>query len=175
VRVQLEAARRLGATVHTNEKVQRFTPRSGGVEVVTDRGTYSGDALIIAAGPWISQLLPTFAPHFTVRRQVLVWFRLRDGEPVERYRSDAFPVFYWQLPRKQSLYGFPCLDERERSVKVATEQYDATTTVDTVQRTASPEEVAAVHVEGWTDRGSGRSTLPPGRNFVKYPIETSCS
>jgi len=147
VRVQLEAARRLRATIHTNEKVQRFAPRSGAIEVVTDCGAYSTDRLIVAAGPWISQLLPAFAPHFTVLRQVLIWYQLRDGEPIEHYRPDAFPVFYWQLPRKQSLYGFPCIDEGERSVKVATEQYDETTTVDTVRRSVSSEEIAAVHAE----------------------------
>jgi len=147
LRVQLKAARRLGAAIHANEKVQRFEWLSGSIEVTTDRGAYSAESLIVAAGPWISRLLPGFAPHFTVLRQVLIWYQLRDDEPIERYRPDAFPVFYWQLPRKQSLYGFPCLDERERSIKVATEQYDETTTVDTVRRSASPEEVAAVHRE----------------------------
>jgi sarcosine oxidase len=145
VRVQMDAAGRFGAAIHTNEKVQRFAQSRGGIEVVTDRATYSGDSLIVAAGPWISHLLPALTPHFTVRRQVLVWFQLAKNEPVDRYRPEAFPVFYWQLPRKQSLYGFPCLDDR--SVKVATEQYDATTTVDSVQRAASPAEIAAIHTE----------------------------
>ena len=161
LRVQLQAAQRHGATIHTMEIVQRFEPHRGGVSVITDRGTYSAEKIVLAAGPWVSQLLPpTEARHFTVRRQVLVWFQLKDGEPVERYRPDAFPVFYWQLPRKQSLYGFPCLDERERSVKVSTEQYDATTTVDAVERAVSAEEIAAIHAGYVADFMPGLSDRP---------------
>jgi sarcosine oxidase len=87
------------------------------------------------------------AQRFTIRRQVLLWFALKDGEPTERYKPDNFPVFYWQLPRKQALYGFPWIGTDEPAIKVATEQYDTTTTADTIDRNVTSEEIAAVYSE----------------------------
>ena len=49
------------------------------------------------------------------------------------------------MPRAQAIYGFPSIDGR--TLKVATEQYDTTTTPETVNRNASPEEIAEV----WRD------------------------
>jgi sarcosine oxidase len=148
VQVQLQAAKRAGAATHMNETVQRFESRPGHVDVVTDRGAYRADKVVLAAGPWVPKLLPpALARAFTIRRQVLAWFQLADGVPAERYRPEAFPVFYWQLPRRQSLYGFPYIGNGEPSIKIATEQYDTMTTAEAVDRTISPEEIAAVHSE----------------------------
>jgi sarcosine oxidase len=142
----LRAAERHGATIQTGEIVQRLEPRSGGVDVITDRATYSADRVVLSVGPWLPNFLPQpLAQHFTIRRQVLLWFALKDGEPVERYKPEAFPVFYWQLPRRQALYGFPWVGTAEPAIKVATEQYDATTTADTIDRNVTPEEIEAVY------------------------------
>jgi sarcosine oxidase len=148
VRVQLHAAARHGARLHTNEIVQRFDAQSTGVEVVTDKATYSADKIVVSAGPWLPDMLPkSLSRQFTIRRQVLLWFALKGGEPIERYKPDAFPVFYWQLPRKQALYGFPWIDTDEPAIKVATEQYDVTTTANTIDRNVTPDEIAAVYDE----------------------------
>src|SRR3569832_454246 len=145
VTVQIEAARRLGAALHTGETVTTFTPDASGVRVVTDKGEYRAAHLVIAAGPWLPQLVPAMARHVTIRRQVLVWFRVADGAPIAHFQPERFPVFYWQVPRSQASYGFPSIDGR--TLKVATEQYDTTTTPETVNRNASPEEIAEV----WRD------------------------
>jgi sarcosine oxidase len=146
VRVQLQAATRHGAQLNTNEVVERFDANKNGVEVVTNKTTYSADKVVLSAGPWLPDFLPkSLAQNFTIRRQVLLWFALKDGEAPERYRPEAFPVFYWQLPRKQALYGFPWIDTDEPAIKVATEQYDTTTTAQTVDRNVTPEEIAAVY------------------------------
>jgi sarcosine oxidase len=146
VRAQLQAASRHAARLQTNEIVERFNAGKSSVEVVTDKATYTSDKIVVSAGPWLPDLLPkSLSRQFTIRRQVLLWFALRDGEPVERYKPDAFPVFYWQLPRKQALYGFPWIDTVEPAIKVATEQYDTTTTAQTIDRNVAPEEIAAVY------------------------------
>jgi sarcosine oxidase len=146
VDVQLKAAARHGARLQTNETVERFEARKHGVEVVTDKETYSADRVVVSAGPWLPDLLPkSLSQHFTIRRQVLLWFALKDKEPIDRYKPDAFPVFYWQLPRKQALYGFPWIDTTEPAIKVATEQYDSTTTAGTVDRNVTAEEIAEVY------------------------------
>jgi len=143
VAVQIEAARRLGATLHTGETVTSFTREAAGVRVVTDNGQYRAGHLVIAAGPWLPQLAPQLSPLLKVRRQVLVWFRVAaDAEPAHLL-PERFPVFYWQVPREQAIYGFPSLDGT--TLKIATEQYKTTTTPETVNRDASPEEIAEVH------------------------------
>jgi sarcosine oxidase len=148
VDVQLKAAARHGARLQTNEVVERFEARKDGVEVVTNKATYIGDKIVVSVGPWLPDLLPkSLSRKFTIRRQVLLWFALKDGEPTDRYKPDAFPVFYWQLPRKQALYGFPWIGTDEPAIKVATEQYDATTTAQTIDRNVTPEEIAAVYNE----------------------------
>ena len=143
VAVQIEAARRLGATLHTGETVTSFTSEAGGVRVVTDNGEYRAGRLVIAAGPWLPQLVPDLAPLLTVRRQVLVWFRVAPEADRAHFLPERFPVFYWQVPREQAIYGFPSIDGR--TLKIATEQYKTTTTPETVARDASPEEIAEVY------------------------------
>jgi sarcosine oxidase len=159
VDVQFKMAARHGARLHTNEKVERFDPRSGVVEVVTDKASYTADKVVLSAGPWLPDFLPKpLSRHFTIRRQVLLWFALKDGEPTERYKPDAFPVFYWQLPRKQALYGFPWIGTDQPAIKVATEQYDTTTSAQTIDRNVTPAEIAAVYNEYVADFMPGVSS-----------------
>lgn len=145
ITVQLDAARKLGAALHTGETVISFAKDGGGVRVITDKGEYRAAHLVIAAGPWLPQLVPSLAQHFKIRRQVLVWFRVADDAPIAHFQPARFPVFYWQVPRRQAIYGFPSIDGR--TLKVATEQYDTTTTPETVERDATPEEIADI----WRD------------------------
>jgi sarcosine oxidase len=159
VRVQLQAASLHSAQLNTNEVVQRFDANKNGVAVVTDKATYTADKVVLSAGPWLPDFLAKpLAQRFTIRRQVLLWFALKEGEPTERYKPDAFPVFYWQLPRKQALYGFPWIDTDEPAIKVATEQYDITTTAQTVDRNVTPEEITAVYNEYVADFMPGVSS-----------------
>lgn len=143
ITAQLDAARRLGATLHVNETVTSFARDGAGVRVVTVKGEYRAAQLVIAAGPWLPQLVPSLKPLVQVRRQVLVWFRVADEAAAAQLRPDRFPVFYWQLPREQSIYGFPSIDGR--TLKLATEQYKTTTTPETVERDATAEEIAAFY------------------------------
>jgi sarcosine oxidase len=145
VAVQLGQARQLGAAIHTDETVASFAADAGGVRVVTNKGEYRAGQLVIAAGPWLPQLAPDLAPLFKIRRQVLVWFRVAADAVAADHRPDRFPVFYWQLPREQAIYGFPSLDGN--TLKLATEQYKTTTTPETVARDATAEEIAEFYRE----------------------------
>ena len=159
VRVQLQAAAKHGARLLANETVERFEAYQKDVKVATNKATYIADKVVLSVGPWLPDFLPKpLAQRFTIRRQVLLWFELKDGEPPTRYRPDAFPVFYWQLPRKQALYGFPWIDTDQPAIKVATEQYDAATTAQTVDRNVTPEEIAAVYSEYVADFMPGVSS-----------------
>jgi sarcosine oxidase len=146
VKAQLDEATRLGATLHYGETVTGFEASGRGVTVTTTRATYSAGKAVISAGAWLPTLLPrSAAAPFTILRQVLCWFRIDGKESLERYRPDAFPVFIWQTPRKQTIYGFPWVGTDVPAIKNATEQYDTTTTADTVERGVVPAEIADMH------------------------------
>jgi len=100
---------------------------------------------VLTAGPWLPDLIgEKLASLFRVTRQVLYWYRIADREPA-RYRPENFPVFIWQLPAPQSIYGFPAVGGPEHGVKIATEQYDVDTTPQTVDRTVGDAEARAMY------------------------------
>jgi sarcosine oxidase len=142
--VQIRLAEQLGAALHLRETALDFTSDNDGVRVVTDKGEYRADRVVLAAGPWLPKLLGQRAKLFTVRRQVLFWFRLREDAKRAAHQPERFPVFYWQVPRRQAIYGFPSVDGG-RTIKLATEQYGTQTEPDAVERTVSDEEVRAMY------------------------------
>ena len=145
VRAHLEMAAHCGATVARNERVLSFDVSTTTVTVATEHSTYEADTLIIAAGPWLPELIaPDLARRFRISRQVLFWFDI-DG-PVKPFLPENFPVFIRVAPGvDQSVYGFPALDGARGGIKVGIEQYETTTTPDRIERTVSADEIATMH------------------------------
>jgi len=147
IAAQLELAGRGGAVVRRDEKVLGFEESRGHVRVVSERGEYRARRLVVSAGPWLPELLgANWAGRFTVRRQVLYWFR--EKGPVADFAPGRFPVFIWELAgQAQPSYGFPAIDGPGGGVKIATEQHEAATTPESVAREVAPEEIRAMHEE----------------------------
>jgi sarcosine oxidase len=147
VRAHLAQAERRGAEVHRDEEVLEFDGSATGVSVRTKRARYSAATLIVAAGAWLPALLePDLAANFTIYRQTLVWFDIEG--PVEAFAPERFPIFIWELQKKrQGVYGFPALDGPRGGIKIATEQYDATTALDAVRRNVTADEVRAMYAD----------------------------
>jgi sarcosine oxidase len=145
VLAQLTLARELGATIHTQEKVAGFEAAAGGVTVTTDQARYGADKLIVAAGPWLPGLVGArLAAHFKVYRQVMFWFDVEG--PLDAFLPPRCPVFIWELQgRTQPIYGFPAVDGRRGGVKIATEQFDTSTTADAAMQAVSGEEKRVMH------------------------------
>jgi sarcosine oxidase len=102
VETHLRLAERHGATLHFAEPIDRWEHDGDGVRVFSAQGTYRAQRLVIAAGSWLSRLLPQLAPHLWVERNVLFWFEPR-GE------LDAFaklPVYIVE-DTDRLYYGFP--------------------------------------------------------------------
>jgi sarcosine oxidase len=135
----VDAARALGATVHTGEQVIGWTAAGGGVRVTTSRAVYEADRLVIAAGAWLPRLVPAVARSITVERQVVLWTRpLRP----ESFAADRFPVFYITTPHG-AFYGFP--DDPSRGFKIGKYHHrHQVTDPDYVDRTCSPEDEATL-------------------------------
>ncbi len=145
---QLSVARQFGARIFTGETVLDITSASDGtVRVTSDQRSCSARKVIVTAGAWIPQLLgDKYARHFAVYRQMLSWFAVQDNR--ERYAPEHFPIFIWitgNQPRDM-MYGFPAIDGPNGGVKIATEQYDATTDPDSTD-TAREDDIAAMFAE----------------------------
>lgn len=178
VAAQLELAEKLGATLLRNERVLSVEKDGAGVEVVTDRGKYSSNKVIISAGPWVNEFVHGVpAGLFQIYRQVLYWF---DVSPVfEQYVPGKFPIFIWSFGRWRDdyVYGFPAVDGRDGGLKVACESYAITTLPDEADREVSDEESASMfekYVFGKLN-GIGKRcvksavclyTVTPNSNFV---------
>jgi sarcosine oxidase len=84
-----------------------------GIRIVTASGEVMARQVIVAAGPWIADLIPGLRRHLTITRQAVGWFK-----PVqpEAARYGASPIFILDAPRGV-VYGFP--DFEGRGVKAA--------------------------------------------------------
>jgi sarcosine oxidase len=145
IEAQLQLAKKYGAAIRTNEKVLGFDASDDEVTVTTDLRTYTAAKLIISAGAWLPELVgETYAAPFKVLRQLLFWFDVKG--PITPFLPPDCPIFIWELQGPlQAIYGFPAIDGAEGGVKIATQQYEHTTTPETVNRDVSAEEAAAMH------------------------------
>lgn len=124
VAVQLALAGRYGARIRTGEAVLEVINEAAGARVVTDRGTYAADQLIVSAGPWAGGLLgDPYAKRLSTWRQTMHWF---EPEEPAWFTADRFPVFIWMHGGRPEdwFYGFPRLPG-ETLVKIADERFDA--------------------------------------------------
>ena len=141
VATQLSLAEKLGATIRLNERATRVEKSGSGVSVITDKGEYSAAKAIISAGPWVNEFVPA-APQeqFKIYRQVLHWFDVSQDH--DRYKLGEFPIFIWSFGRFPGdfIYGFPAIEGPEEGVKIASEEYQITTTPAEVDRNVTAQE-----------------------------------
>jgi len=175
IHAQLTRAKQLGAVIRANVEVLSITQTGAGVRVETTAGTYKAGQVVVSAGAWDAHLLGApFDRLLTVNRQVLHWFEL---EGTSAYRANA-PVFIWMhgATDVDYLYGFPPLPG-DRRLKVATEQYETSTTADTIDRVVDPAESAKMYRDHVQGRMAGVTprvvqaaaclyTVTPDRGFI---------
>jgi sarcosine oxidase len=154
IRAELAQAKDNGAGIRLDEPVQKIEQLGNTVRVTTAQGRYTADRLVVAAGPWLTQLLPELARHFKVYRQVLYWFDVEAH--FADFTPDKFAIFIWELPGDgRGIYGFPAIDGPRGGFKISTEHYLETTTPETVARAVTPDEITtmlrelvAPHIKG---------------------------
>jgi sarcosine oxidase len=100
---QITLAAAAGAQLWTSERVQTIEPAAAGVRIVTDRTAIEARQAIVAAGPWLPQLLPGFPVSLRVTRQAIGWFAPADPAMFAR---DRFPIFMIENAAG-IFYGFP--------------------------------------------------------------------
>src|SRR5262249_52413278 len=130
-------ARFNGADILSHAEVQSVTSANGGVRVATSRGDIDAKAAIVAAGPWMTQLVRKLPLRVT--RQVMTWF---EAPQPELFTEGRFPVFLLGS-RHGNHYGFPSLDGR--TVKIAKHHhFDEIVDPDRVDRQVSAADEATV-------------------------------
>jgi sarcosine oxidase len=146
IQAQLQLAERDGAILRYHEKVLDI--QEGRVTTVrTQFGSYQAKSVIVAVGPWLPTFLPwKFEGRLRVTRQVMYWFPIRDDyDRPGDFAPERLPVFIWQLPAPQPIYGFPAIDGPAKGVKIATEQHQLSTNPELVDRSVSLEERKAMY------------------------------
>ena len=142
---QLELARRFGAMLRLNERVTRVEQEGTRVRVVTEMGDYNAARVIVSAGPWVNEFAGTSVPGlFRIYRQVLHWFDISGA--YETYKLGEFPIFIWSYGRWPGdfVYGFPAIDGRDGGLKLASEEFQITTSPEQVDRNVRVEESASI-------------------------------
>lgn len=110
----VDGARMAGAEVHFEEPVLEWNADGEGVRVKTSKATYRADRLVVAAGPWCSELLADLELPLTIERQVVFWLEPERDEA--QYDGSRFPIYAYEFEPGTICYGFPRL---ARGVKAA--------------------------------------------------------
>jgi hypothetical protein len=65
--------------------------------------------LLISAGAWTADLLPTWSPQLKIVRQVQGWIDVKRGSAAPNFGYKRMPAFVLESPSlPDSLYGLPC-------------------------------------------------------------------
>ena len=92
-----------GAHVRAREPVASWSADDAGVRVVTTRGRYRANHLVLAAGAWNGRLVPSLRNKLRVTRLSLGWFN--PSRPAD-FAIERFPI--WE---HGDHYGFPILGD----------------------------------------------------------------
>jgi len=96
-----------GAVLHFNERVTGIEPDDAGVTVVSDTGRYRAGKVIVAAGSYVTGLVPALAGYATPIKQVVGWYPSRDVLATQVGRMPGFLVDEGEA----TYFGFPDLGE----------------------------------------------------------------
>ncbi len=103
----IRLAKENGAEIHDHEQVLDFESNDGSVKVITDKGEYFANRLVVTAGPWFLKILKDLPKVATPERQVVGWFEPNDPEV---FSPNHFPVFNLKV-NEGHYYGFPVFDQ----------------------------------------------------------------
>jgi sarcosine oxidase len=120
-----------GADTRYEEPVVRWSAPRGGVEVRTDKGSYTADQLVFTCGARMSTVVGDAMPAIRPERAVLFW--MEPGTP-ELFIEERFPIYLWD----SAVYGFPHVEWP--GVKVARHHTGVFCDPETVDRTVNAED-----------------------------------
>ncbi|HUQ78920.1 MAG TPA: N-methyl-L-tryptophan oxidase [Patescibacteria group bacterium] len=137
----LAVAERGGAVLRFGARVVDWRPTAGGAfEVETDDAAVSGaDHLVLAAGPWIGDLVPDLRLPLVVERQPVCWFA--PSVPVADVGVGRLPIWLMAIDGG-TFYGFP--HDPELGLKVSHHHSGEMVDPETVDRDVRPADVERI-------------------------------
>jgi sarcosine oxidase len=173
IQAQLDLARKRGAAVQNEEFVVSIeTDGASAVKIKSSRGVYFAEKVVLSAGSWIASFLPPHYAHlFRVYRQIMYWFDITENRR-STFVPPGFPIFIWIFGKGSEFgfYGFPTLDGK--TIKIATEQFTATSDPDQVQRTVSRKEEQEMYKDYVEGRLPGISDRCSAAESCLYTVTT---
>ena len=138
--MQIKLACGLGATTRLNEPVVDMAFDADSVTVITAQNRYQAAKVIVSAGAWLRDFVPTAKQDLMrVTRQVVYWFAVE--EPAQ-FSTDSFPFFLWLGDTTEDYMGiFPTPPNSILGIKLLTEQFHTSTDPASVARTVTQAEV----------------------------------
>jgi sarcosine oxidase len=140
----LRLGARHGATLRCDTLVRSWRAEGSRVSLSTSAGRFDADWLVLAAGAWMSDLLPELASTLSVERQVLHWYRPRAHPGA--FRAERLPVFLIEHDQGGILYGIPELPDVGAGVKVARHHNGETTSAASIDRSVRPGEIQSLEL-----------------------------
>ena len=164
VRVQLDLAASAGAVLATNETVENVEPHGDHVVITTNKGSYAAAHVVLATGPWFSELAaPEHGQQVEVTRQVVYWF---EAEDIDAFSSDAISFLMWIGQRDEDYVAlFPVPPGGTPAVKLLGEQFLETTDPNTVNR-----DVTQAEIDTFYDTHVGPKFTGIKRNCVRAEV-----
>ncbi|HVX27240.1 MAG TPA: N-methyl-L-tryptophan oxidase [Parafilimonas sp.] len=109
IKANLKLANDNGALLLFGEAVQSINIKNNYAEVVTNKGIYETEKLIVTVGAWLNDILPELKLPLNIKRQVLFWFKSDDKQMQPFIQPEHLPVFIWEHNSPHIFYGFPDL------------------------------------------------------------------
>ena len=142
IAAQLSSARSLGARTLVDTPVTSLEPDADGVTVSTATQNFRAAKVIVTAGAWIGDLVPTVEAHLEVTRQTVVWFEVDDPDA---FSTESFSYVMWPghtIDEYLALWPAP---PGSFGLKAMRERFDQPCHPDTVDRTVSDAEIAELY------------------------------
>ena len=135
VQAHLDLAAKHGARLLFDTKVSSWDSNEHVVTVHTTNGDFTGDRLIIAAGPWSREVISGWEAPLEVWRIPNVHF---DSTRPELFAPEQCPVFLLEVPEGH-FYGFPALPGQ--GVKLGRHDVGRVCTPATIDRVVTQDEI----------------------------------
>ncbi|WP_085993350.1 N-methyl-L-tryptophan oxidase [Oceanobacillus senegalensis] len=140
-----------GAELSMNDPVQTIEAYDHSVKVITKKGSFTGDKLILSAGSWNGKLASNVGLNLPLvpSRQPVAWFEANEA----LFNANAFPTFMVEVPNGHSraiYYGFPSFGGC--GVKVGRHEYIDAIDPDTMNRNFGSSENDEGHIREFLDR-----------------------
>ena len=136
VAAHLAVAERHGATIRRPETVTGWQTDGAGVAVTTTNATYRADRLVLAAGPWASELLADLGHPLQVVRIVNAYFA--PTRP-DLWTSERGATDFLLTVKEGSFYGMPSIEGV--GLKIGRHDNGEHTTARTIRRDVDASEI----------------------------------